>query len=329
MQMEYWCINRDEIVVYPWLFVSTNKFSLWVINPKSLLLIRKPYCSKSTALPTIFSLPLCPFVMEKQQQEEEPLSLNSDLKKQETVLCEECKEKPSKYKCPGCSVRSCSLNCVKAHKQRASCSGKRSQTHFVPLSQFDDNLLLSGTSLSLPVSLCSMKECLLSLVCGRIVNFPCWDGFFSWVFFFGWMVSWCFSTLGYSIENCGFYLIILLWSSFCKFGAFFSLFDQANWLDGNLHILMLPAIDYNLLEEIKRVADSARRTRTKLHPHPPYSRFPPHRQDLKRAAARRRTKLLFLPNGMSKREKNQTQYDPRFVWWKLILLESCWYLFVT
>ncbi|KAJ6964127.1 box C/D snoRNA protein [Populus alba x Populus x berolinensis] len=150
--------------------------------------------------------------MEKQQQEEEPLSLNSDLKKQETVLCEECKEKPSKYKCPGCSVRSCSLDCVKAHKQRASCSGKRSQTHFVPLSQFDDNVLLS---------------------------------------------------------------------------------------------------DYNLLEEIKRVADSARRTRTKLHPHPPYSRFPPHRQDLKRAAARRRTKLLFLPSGMSKREKNQTQYDPR------------------
>ncbi|KAH8520510.1 hypothetical protein H0E87_001816 [Populus deltoides] len=65
------------------------------------------------------------------------------------------------------------------------------------------------------------------------------------------------------------------------------------------------------LEEIKRVADSARRTRTKLHPHPPYSRLPPHRQDLKRAAARRRTKLLFLPSGMSKRGKNQTQYDPR------------------
>lgn len=188
MQMEYWCINRDEIVVYPWLFVSTNKFCLWVINPKSLLLIRKPYCSNSTALPTILYLPLCPFVMEKQQQEEEPLSLNSDLKKQETVLCEECKEKPSKYKCPGCSVRSCSLDCVKAHKQRASCSGKRSQTHFVPLSQFDDNLLLSGTSLSLPVSFCSMKECFLSLVCGRIVIFPCLDGFFSWVFsLFFWM----------------------------------------------------------------------------------------------------------------------------------------------
>ncbi|KAG5253601.1 box C/D snoRNA protein [Salix suchowensis] len=150
--------------------------------------------------------------MEKQLHEEEPLSSNSDLKKQETVLCEECKEKPSKYKCPGCSVRSCSLSCVKAHKQRTSCPGKRSQTHFVPLSQFDDNILLS---------------------------------------------------------------------------------------------------DYNLLEEIKRAAESARRTRTKLHPCPPYSRFPPYRQDLKRAAARRRTKLLFLPGGMSRKEKNQTLYDPR------------------
>ncbi|CAK7331815.1 unnamed protein product [Dovyalis caffra] len=150
--------------------------------------------------------------MENQHQEEEPSSSNSDLKRQETLLCEQCKENPSKYKCPGCSVRSCSLNCVKAHKQRTSCTGKRSQTHFVPLSQFDDNLLLS---------------------------------------------------------------------------------------------------DYNLLEEIKRVAESARRTRSKLHPYPPRFKYPSSLQGLKHAAATRRTKLLFLPSGMSKREKNQTLYDPR------------------
>lgn len=143
------------------------------------------------------------------------------------------------------------------------------------------------------------------------------------------MVSWGFSTLCYSFEICGYYLITLLWSSFCKFGVFSSLFDQASCLGGNLHIVMLPAIDYNLLEEIKRAAESARRTRTKLHPCPPYSRFPPYRQDLKRAAARRRTKLLFLPGGMSRKEKNQTLYDPRFVLRMLILLEYCWYSFVT
>ncbi|GMP62527.1 hypothetical protein CsSME_00024607 [Camellia sinensis var. sinensis] len=63
----------------------------------------------------------------------------------ESVVCEECKVEASKYKCPGCSIRSCSLPCVKAHKERTACTGKRQQTHFVPLSHFDDNLLLSGT----------------------------------------------------------------------------------------------------------------------------------------------------------------------------------------
>ncbi|KAJ9563247.1 hypothetical protein OSB04_008407 [Centaurea solstitialis] len=63
-------------------------------------------------------------------------------------FCEECKTNIFKYKCPGCSVRSCSLPCVKAHKQRTGCTGKRQQhTQFVPLSQFDDNLLLSDYSM--------------------------------------------------------------------------------------------------------------------------------------------------------------------------------------
>lgn len=63
------------------------------------------------------------------------------------AVCEECKANPSKYKCPGCSLRSCSLACVKSHKKRTSCSGKRDQTQFVPLSQFDDSLLLSDFNL--------------------------------------------------------------------------------------------------------------------------------------------------------------------------------------
>ncbi|KAL8140690.1 hypothetical protein V2J09_006711 [Rumex salicifolius] len=63
------------------------------------------------------------------------------------AVCQECKVNPSKYKCPGCSFRSCSLACVKSHKKRTSCTGKRDQTHFVPLSQFDDSLLLSDFNL--------------------------------------------------------------------------------------------------------------------------------------------------------------------------------------
>ncbi|KAK6912244.1 Zinc finger, HIT-type, partial [Dillenia turbinata] len=56
-------------------------------------------------------------------------------------VCEECKQNPSKYECPSCSLRSCSLPCVKAHKQRTGCTEKRKQT------QFDDNLLLSDYNL--------------------------------------------------------------------------------------------------------------------------------------------------------------------------------------
>ncbi|CBI32194.3 unnamed protein product, partial [Vitis vinifera] len=126
-------------------------------------------------------------------------------------LCQECKLNPSKYTCPGCSVRSCSLPCVKAHKQQTGCTGKRQQTQFVPLSQFDDNLLLS---------------------------------------------------------------------------------------------------DYNLLEEVKSVAESAQRRRVKLCGYSQL-KFPYHLRGLRNAAGSRRTKLLFLPSGMSKREKNKSQYNQR------------------
>ncbi|KAF6148552.1 hypothetical protein GIB67_042511 [Kingdonia uniflora] len=62
-------------------------------------------------------------------------------------ICNECNLNPSKYTCPGCSLRSCSLPCVKSHKQRTSCMGKRPRSEFVPFSQFDDNLLISDYNL--------------------------------------------------------------------------------------------------------------------------------------------------------------------------------------
>uniref|UniRef100_A0A5B7BHN4 Box C/D snoRNA protein 1 n=1 Tax=Davidia involucrata TaxID=16924 RepID=A0A5B7BHN4_DAVIN len=135
------------------------------------------------------------------------------------VLCEECETNPSKYKCPGCSVRSCSLPCVKAHKQRTGCTGKRQQTKFVPISQFDDNLLIS---------------------------------------------------------------------------------------------------DYNMLEDVKRVAESAQRTRVKLCGYSHF-RLPFPLKSLRSAAANRRTKLLFLSSGMSKRETNQSCYNNRkkFISWTI------------
>ncbi|XP_073007905.1 uncharacterized protein [Typha latifolia] len=62
-------------------------------------------------------------------------------------LCEECGENSWKYRCPGCSILTCSLPCVRSHKERTSCTGKRNRTEFVPLSRFDDNLLLSDYNL--------------------------------------------------------------------------------------------------------------------------------------------------------------------------------------
>lgn len=74
--------------------------------------------------------------------------------------------------------------------------------------------------------------------------------------------------------------------------------------------IVFSAADYNLLEEVKSAAESAQRTRNKLCG---YSHFklPFHLRGLKNASGSRRTKLLFLPSGMSKRSRNQSRYDPR------------------
>ncbi|PIA58712.1 hypothetical protein AQUCO_00500567v1 [Aquilegia coerulea] len=151
--------------------------------------------------------------------EEETPSSSSSNPKQSSSLCEECSINPSKYRCPGCSIRSCSLACVKSHKTRTCCTGKRPRTQFVPLSQFDENLLIS---------------------------------------------------------------------------------------------------DYNLLEETKRIAESAKRKRDGSFGQF-YFKLPFKLKTLKNAAARQKTHLLLLPNGMSKRDKNQTYYNQRknFISWTI------------
>ncbi|OIT28412.1 PREDICTED: box C/D snoRNA protein 1 [Nicotiana attenuata] len=133
--------------------------------------------------------------------------------------CEECKSNSWKYKCPACSKRTCSLPCVKSHKERTGCTGKRSLTDVVPLSQFNDNILLS---------------------------------------------------------------------------------------------------DYNMLEDVKRVAESAKRMRQKLCGYSHF-RLPLHLKNLQRVASNRRTKILFLSSGMSRRLKNQTYYNKmkKFISWTI------------
>ncbi|KAF1911855.1 hypothetical protein BDU57DRAFT_523909 [Ampelomyces quisqualis] len=50
-------------------------------------------------------------------------------------LCSICNTTASKYCCPGCSARTCSLPCYKRHQQWAQCSGRRDPTKFVKKSQ--------------------------------------------------------------------------------------------------------------------------------------------------------------------------------------------------
>ncbi|KAH6813012.1 hypothetical protein C2S51_022030 [Perilla frutescens var. frutescens] len=149
----------------------------------------------------------------EEKPEESPASDNNP----KPNLCEECNIEASKYKCPGCSLRTCSLTCVNSHKQRTACSGKRPLTNFVPISKFDDNLLLS---------------------------------------------------------------------------------------------------DYNMLEDVKRIADSAQRMRVTVCGYSQI-RLPFALKSLRSAAMSRRIKLLFLSNGMSKREKNRTYYNKKnkFISW--------------
>ncbi|XP_071736107.1 uncharacterized protein [Rutidosis leptorrhynchoides] len=155
---------------------------------------------------------------------------NSQMEQQQSSSssksCDECKTNDFKYKCPGCTLRSCSLTCVKAHKQRTGCTGKRQQqTEFVPLSKFDDNILLS---------------------------------------------------------------------------------------------------DYNMLEDVKRIADSAKRRRVQLCGNYFGVGIPYSLRNLHNAAWNRRIRLFFLPSGMSKRETNQTTFNRK---WKTIswTIEWCFH----
>ncbi|XP_029906098.1 box C/D snoRNA protein 1 [Myripristis murdjan] len=57
--------------------------------------------------------------------------------------CGVCGSEEAKYRCPACLRHSCSLLCVKKHKEDSGCSGVRNKTAFVALSQFDQMTLLS------------------------------------------------------------------------------------------------------------------------------------------------------------------------------------------
>ncbi|KAI2632294.1 hypothetical protein GGR54DRAFT_582971 [Hypoxylon sp. NC1633] len=49
-----------------------------------------------------------------------------------TSLCTICHTQSPKYKCPRCGMRTCSLTCVKKHKNWSSCNGERDPTIYIP-----------------------------------------------------------------------------------------------------------------------------------------------------------------------------------------------------
>lgn len=65
------------------------------------------------------------------------IQLNSHI-----VPCQICK-KESKYRCPRCHCRTCSLECCLKHKSESDCNGKRDRVAYVPLHEFNDSTLTS------------------------------------------------------------------------------------------------------------------------------------------------------------------------------------------
>ena len=56
-------------------------------------------------------------------------------------VCAACSAAAPRYRCPGCSAMSCSLQCVGAHKEQSGCTGKRPRSSYVPLHSFTANQL--------------------------------------------------------------------------------------------------------------------------------------------------------------------------------------------
>ena len=54
------------------------------------------------------------------------------------IMCEMCGSNLAKYKCPKCLMQTCCLACVKLHKRKYSCDGKRNPGKFISIQEFKD-----------------------------------------------------------------------------------------------------------------------------------------------------------------------------------------------
>lgn len=69
---------------------------------------------------------------------------NEELMKElrDAKYCCVCKSFEIKYRCPGCQLRTCGLDCVKKHKRNFSCNGKRDRVPFVKRGDFNDKIFI-------------------------------------------------------------------------------------------------------------------------------------------------------------------------------------------
>jgi hypothetical protein len=89
------------------------------------------------------------------EKSEEGMAEQSSSSTPQQDMCSQCGLQPSKYKCPKCIARTCSLVCSKAHKAADNCDGQRAQwTPVVEAEDFssetsikDQQFLLQGKAL--------------------------------------------------------------------------------------------------------------------------------------------------------------------------------------
>lgn len=79
------------------------------------------------------------------------------------MLCQVCGKNESKYTCPACNIKSCSLECVKKHKEQTGCTGVKPRTTFVPLEKMDSQMLIKD---------CVLIDEVRSAVIDADVKFP-------------------------------------------------------------------------------------------------------------------------------------------------------------
>eukprot|EP00798_Chlamydomonas_sp_ICE-L_P006710 gene6710-3380_t len=58
-------------------------------------------------------------------------------------MCDMCTSVAAKYTCPGCLKHTCSLGCIKKHKEESGCTGKRDKLKYVPMKEMNDSTLMS------------------------------------------------------------------------------------------------------------------------------------------------------------------------------------------